>query len=98
MKRFWLISLIWCAGCAGSIFSHKVYNLRQGQVAEASPALVRTTWPKDDWYYHGDGSEVVGDSVANVCPADVPAKGTRFNGAKVTWDKGQHCWHFQVTK
>ena len=89
--------ILMMAGCAGSIFSHKPYNLPAGRVIEASPKKVLTEWPKDHWYFCGPGNTDLcqGNFVTHVCPETVPPAGTTFARARVTWDKPRKCWQWE---
>jgi hypothetical protein len=97
MKTAAALACLLLTGCAGSILSHKPYSLPAGRVVAASPKAVVTEWPRDRWYFCGpDGASLcVGDDRPNVCPDTVPAKGTSFNRAHVTWDKARKCWKWE---
>src|SRR5260370_39831855 len=101
MRRILLIlstlALVSLCGCAGSIFSHRSYQLRAGRIVEASPHRVVTEWPKDAWSWDGSPGNYglrTGDERYNVCPDWVPRIGSQFTTAWMHWNRGRHCWEW----
>lgn len=93
-----VLSLLACLGCAGSILSHKPYQLRGAMVVEATSKRVLTEWPEKDWHY-GSSMEgaylLTGDIRPNICPETVPAVGSVFSKARMTWQKDRKCWRWE---
>lgn len=89
MRYLWLMLLV-----VSGVAKDKI--LREGRVVAASPALVRTEWPKEQWYWISQERLATGDALANVCATDVPKVGTTFVGGRSTWNKAKHCWQLRL--
>ncbi len=83
-------------GCAGMVFSHRPYSIKNpGTVVQASPRVVLTEWPKGRRYFASDGYIAVGDRVDNVCIETVPAVNTQFEAIRLSWNKTRKCWRWE---
>jgi len=100
---FFILFVCGCAtigrlGPAGAVWSRKPFTIPRGTVTQASPKVVKTVWPKEDWFYGSGNNLYLGNVITNVCPATVPAKGSHHAGVRLTWQPASKCWQWQEVR